>query len=715
MRTAVIVLCALAAFASGSYMTSEVKYPEKGFLEKESFVLEILQHIHQDDVFIHKYEAGRDYHFEQNYDHFYDVEFVKHFYDIWEHHHIHDDEIFSVFDEDHVELARYLSGVFTYAKDWETFKSVALWARFHVNKQLFVYAFTVAVTHRPDMVGIVLPAVYEIYPYYFFNSETIQKAQFYKMHGFHTIKKVEDVYQLVIQSNYTGKWGHFNDENVLSYFTEDVGLNQFYYYYNLDYPYWTKGLKETPLKNDHRGAFYFFLHWQLLARYYMERLSHNLGEVQTFNYYEKLDTGYHTGLRYYNGVFFPNRDDFHHLYYEDNYYLAHRASAYEQRFYDVIDTHRVFKHDHTYYEMKFDTFEHEMDSYDMFGNLMQGTKDSVYEKYYGDYDRVLRTLINDGIPFGKHGNVLPGALMHYETSLRDPAFYSMYKHVMQFYWDFVEHLDSYTEKELGFDGVKIETVDVEKLVTYFDVFDADITNAVDVEIYDEKKATDFVKFGRVSEFDGHDFYVKARQYRLNHLPFKTKLTVTSDKAQKAVVKFFLGPKYDHLGHEIHLEDNFQNFIELEHFKVDLVAGKNVITRDSNDFSWYVNDRTTYFELYKNLMLATNGDSHKFPLDMSEAHCGFPKRLILPRGKKGGMPFQFYFIVLPYHEPKVEQFHGFDQTLSCGVGSGARYVDELPYGFPFNRHVDTKYFDLENMYFFDTMIYHKTEADVNAVH
>jgi hypothetical protein len=449
-----------------------------------------------------------------------------------------------------------------------------------------------------------------------------------------------------------------------------------------------------------------------LARYYMERLSHDLGEIPTFDMYEHFETGYHTGLRYYNGVFFPNRDDNYNFYYEDNYYYANRLSWYENRFFEIIDTHRVFTKEHTSVDVKFDNIDHEMHSLDIMGKLVQGNDDSLYERYYGDYDRTMRNYINEGIPYGKFGEVIPGMLMHYETSMRDPIFYSMYKRIVGFYWAMVEQLEPYTEKELGFDGVKIDNVEVEKLVTYFDVYDADISNAVDVEIYDEAKSTDFMKFGRIAHHEGDDFVIKARQYRLNHLPFKTKLTVNSDKAQKAVVKVFLGPKYDHNGHKLFLKDNFYNFFELEHFLVDLTAGKNVITRDSNDFTWYISDRTTYVELYKHLMLAVNGDANKFPLDMTEAHCGVPNRMMLPRGKKGGMPFQMFFMVIPYYAPKTAQFTGFDPVLSCGVGSGARYVDNLPFGFPFNRGIDTRYFEEDNMFFYDTMIYHKTEAEVN---
>jgi len=715
MRSIIVVL-ALAVLASGHYMTNKVKYADKDFMLKQQFVFELFQHVHQNDIFAHKYESGMKYFIHEHYDKYDKQDLVKEFVELWEHHPISDDELFTIFDEEHVVMAESLVHCFYLAKDWETFKNTVLWARFHVNKQLFVYAFSVATMARQDMDGIVLPAIYEIAPFYFFGAETIQKAQFYKMHGFHNVKKVEDVYSVVIPSNYTGKYGHVNEENLLAYYMEDVGLNSFYYYYNLDYPYWTKGDPKMPLKDDHRGMFYFFIHNQLLARYYMERLSHDLGEIPTFNYFDTMASGYHTNLRYYNGVFFPNRDNDFNFYYEENYDDINKAVAFEHRFYEAIDTNRLHKFDHTYVDlMKTNDYEHEIMAVDMLGNLMQGNEDSVYQKYYGQYDILLRDIINHGIPYGKDESMVPGSLMHYETSMRDPAFYEMYKRILKFYWQYVEHMGPYTDTELGFDGVKIDGVEMDKLVTYYDKFDSDITNVVDVETFEESKSTPFQKFGRVAHHDGNDFVIKARQYRLNHLPFNFKLNINSDKAQKAIIKVFIGPKYDAYGHMIHLDDNYENFVELDNFLVDLVSGKNVITRSTDDYSWFVKDRTTYFELYQKLMLAFNSDDHKFTLDMSEAHCGFPQRLLLPRGKKGGMPFQFFFMVAPYMEPTKPQFSGYDYTLSCGIGSGARYVDSLPFGFPFNRVVDTRYWDHDNLFFFDTMIYHKTETELNAVH
>lgn len=80
-----------------------------------------------------------------------------------------------------------------------------------------------------------------------------------------------------------------------------------------------------------------------------------------------------------------------------------------------------------------------------------------------------------------------------------------------------------------------------------------------------------------------------------------------------------------------------------------------------------------------------------------------------------MMFQFFFIVAPYQPPQIEQFSGFDKTLSCGVGSGARYVDSLPFGYPFDRPIDEKYWLTPNMYYYDVNIFHKKEMDINTAH
>jgi hypothetical protein len=78
-----------------------------------------------------------------------------------------------------------------------------------------------------------------------------------------------------------------------------------------------------------------------------------------------------------------------------------------------------------------------------------------------------------------------------------------------------------------FSGVKIENVDVSKLITYFENKDYYINNAVNVG----------------SSKSGQSFTIKAYQYRLNYKPFSYKFTINSDKATKAVVRIFFGPSY----------------------------------------------------------------------------------------------------------------------------------------------------------------------------
>lgn len=194
---------------------------------------------------------------------------------------------------------------------------------------MFTYALITSLRHRPDMVGIEVPAIYEVNPYYFFHSEVIQKAHLYKMQGFYGTKKVEGVYNTVIPANYTGWYMHTNMEQKVSYFTEDVGLNAWYYHFQSQFPSWMGG-KEYDLYKDRRGELYLFHHQQLLARYYLERLSNDMGTIPEISYYEPLKTGYFPDMYYYNGVPFPARDNDYKLYHEENYKMIEELEDYER-------------------------------------------------------------------------------------------------------------------------------------------------------------------------------------------------------------------------------------------------------------------------------------------------------------------------------------------------------------------------------------------------
>lgn len=203
--------------------------------------------------------------------------------------------------------------------------------------------------------------------------------------------------------------------------------------------------------------------------------------------------------------------------------------------------------------------------------------------------------------------------------------------------------------DLIFDGVEIKSVDISNLVIYCDKFHSDITNVVDIEVLDKKFSID--------HFEGEDFIIKTDPCRLNHLPFTFNLYVRSDHAVKSVVRVFFGSKYNRFGR---INKNREKFVLLDLFECDLAVGDNVITRDSKDFTWYVKDT-----------------------DYSKGRFGLPDRMMLP---KGGMEFQFFFIVTQYTKPTD--------------------VDELSFGYRLDRGIDETYWYAPNMFInYDVKIFH----------
>jgi Hemocyanin, ig-like domain len=145
--------------------------------------------------------------------------------------------------------------------------------------------------------------------------------------------------------------------------------------------------------------------------------------------------------------------------------------------------------------------------------------------------------------------VAPGVLEHHMTMLRDPAHYIMAKRMDYIFGIYKKHLPAYTHDDLIFPGVKIESLEVDKLITYFDTFDMALDNAMSI--------------GAVE--DGVKVNIQVRQMRLNHKPFTFKVKVASDKAATVMVRVFLGPKFDSLGNEYTLDQLHLHMIELDRF------------------------------------------------------------------------------------------------------------------------------------------------------
>lgn len=241
---------------------------------------------------------------------------------------------FSVFYDEHREEAIALFQLFYYAKDFDTFYKTAAWARVHLNEGIFLYSYYIAIIQRDDTNDFVLPAPYEVYPDLFINKHEMFKMYRTKQQGglefpemaakFGVLKENEDY---VFYSNYSDALTYPNNEQRLAYFTEDIGLNAYYYYFHTTLPFWWNGNKWGPFK-ERRGEIILHYYQQLLARYYLERLSNGLGEIPSFSWYSPIKVGYYPFLSSWRYPFAQR----------SNNYLIHSEKNYEEvRFLDIYE------------------------------------------------------------------------------------------------------------------------------------------------------------------------------------------------------------------------------------------------------------------------------------------------------------------------------------------------------------------------------------------
>ncbi|XP_061391295.1 arylphorin subunit C223-like [Musca vetustissima] len=747
---AIIGLIAVSATETKNY----TKYADNEFLVKQKFLLEILYRVEDPLMFEEYIKLGKsfvynedDYLFPEQHS-----DFMKKFYEAYKYGvTLPKGEFFGSLAYSHFEQMYGLFEFFYYAKTWEIFQRNVCWARMHFNEGMFVQALTLAVIHRDDFEDFMLPHIYEIFPQHFFNRKFIYKAekfdynvwsksimyekqykdflykdqskqlnpynnkhyfytkdwQFWKwwklmgmsedwystlyfmlrdnMSGFLENSKymdvMNDVKMFFMPIGYTRDVHTFNEESALSYFTEDVEWNSYWYYFNMDYYPYLKA-KDLGLKKERRGEYYFYVVRQMLARYYLERLSHRRGKIPEFNFFSDVKYGYDPQLVNYNGVGYS---------YRKNYY-EYGTNGNADYMYGIIE---FFKRmDKIITEGYFETYDGKVidmrkpESIDYLGDMMQGNVDN-YDKYFATlwymYAHMYFAHIDDN-DFHIHPNIF----LNYETMMRDPMFYMIYKKFTDVIYKFYDHIEPYTYDDLYFPGIFIEDVNVSNLMTYFDLFDFDVTNLLN---------------DKMTFVDGQFVWDKtllARQMALNHRDFDFEYIIKSRNDEKVIVRAFLGPKYDEIGRVISLNTNRENFVEIDHFYYELKLGVNTIKRRSKDFMDTADNRIKYTELYKLIMMAYGDDNNnKLALDNFKSHCAFPNRLILPRGWEKGMPMQLLFYVYPVTDTQYET-----QSFGCGRRLND---DDKPFGFPLDRKINEfEFFEffVPNMLLKDIKIYHE---------
>ena len=180
-------------------------------------------------------------------------------------------------------------------------------------------------------------------------------------------------------------------------------------------------------------------------------------------------------------------------------------------------------------------------------NAAQGNADSVNSDYYGSLEFTARHILGyNPEPLNKF-NVIISSLENYSIDKRDPAFYRMYKKIVDIGLRYNSHLKPYSRKELEFSGVRIEKLSTDRLETFFNQFDSILGY--------QNCTTDKIP-------------ILARQNRLNHKAFAVNLEVQSETNTSAVVRIFLGPKNSSRGYKLDIDEAQHQFYQLDQFVVN---------------------------------------------------------------------------------------------------------------------------------------------------
>ncbi|XP_063537221.1 acidic juvenile hormone-suppressible protein 1-like [Cydia strobilella] len=704
-----LVLCALALLVVGGSCDPLKKiWPQKpadqASLKRQVDLSSLFYHIHEPLHYEPLKTIASTWEIEKNIEHYSNVTAVKIYVDLMENGLLPRAVPFSILEEYHQFEAETLFQVLFSAKDYDTFYKTAVYLRDRVNENMYVYVLTTAILHRHDTQGFVVPPFYEIFPSYFHNGEVMTTAQRINTHGMHLVEYYPMTYiwndNVVIRWNET-VWPYFSVDSPVFYWTHDYALNTWYYNTQVAYPKWL-GSETCPLVKDYRGEWFWYWHKQLLSRYYMERLSNGLGEIPDLELHGTVEEGYTPGLLYHNGIPFPVRPNHFHLYQEDFVHEIKAIEDYERRIRDAIDAGYYINNLGEHVSLR------TPESIDVLGRLIEANADSPNTGYYKDFITLWKELLGNSIvhEHAYHQNtvplVLPSALELYQTALRDPAFYMIWKRVLNLFDMWHQQLPLYKPEELAFPAVTIHKVETDKLVTYFEHTYVNVTNHLHMNDFERKVIVD-------------DVSVLVQVPRLNHKVFQIRVSVKSEVAKTVLVKFFLAPKYDSHGHEIPLHLNTENFFQIDQFTHDLPAGEHVIKRDSTHNTWTIDDWTSAHEVYEKAENALHGKG-QFVLSQAQKIEGFPERLLLPKGRVGGMPFVLLTYISEYRAPKVQQGTGFDHVISPGYGSGARRMSDEPLGFPVDRPLHLWQIEhLHNIMVQDVMIHHKPTPEVYVPH
>ncbi|KAL1123474.1 hypothetical protein AAG570_002554 [Ranatra chinensis] len=317
--------------------------------------------------------------------------------------------------------------------------------------------------------------------------------------GIHSLKVYDNTttWHNFWQKKSAGSLGHggqteaqFGGEERIDYLREDPGLNDYLAQLTIFYPRWLDQAKYSKVKYFRRGELFYYVFYQLLARYSLERWANHMPRPDVLQWDHPIMVGYNPRVVHPSG---------HYMYPRPAKLVPSEVNP-----------------------------------------------GGVWRTQRSEW-KILED-IQSGVIFYQYTSGPAGI---YLTTGRDPAFYMFLQRLMDIFRHHKDALPAYTKNDLLFPGVKIESFQTGKLITYFERSDIEATYGVRIPASDTFK----------------DYHYHGSQMRLNHKPFLYNIVINVDRAVEAVVRIFLGPKTTPRGYPLTAEEARAYFFEFDRFTV----------------------------------------------------------------------------------------------------------------------------------------------------
>ncbi|KZC12758.1 PREDICTED: phenoloxidase 2-like [Dufourea novaeangliae] len=568
-------------------------------------------------------------------------------------------EPFSLFLPAHRKLAARLTNIFMGMRTYEDFLSVAVYCRDRVNSQMFIYALSVAILHRPDTKDLPIPPLTEVFP-----DKYVDGAIFNRAREEANLVPSGSRIPIDIPRDYTAS--DLDEEHRIAYWREDIGINLHHWHWHLVYPF------EGDIKivnKDRRGELFYYMHQQILARYNCERLSNRLGRVKRFiNWREPIPEAYFPKLdSIVAGRTWPARPsgavlrDINRPADQLNFDIQD-LERWRDRIYEAIHTGSVISTKGERIQLT------EKNGIDILGNIMEASILSPNQNIYGDlhnFGHIAFAYCHD--PDHRYLERF-GIMGDTATDMRDPIFYRWHAFVDDVFQEYKNTLPEYTVQQLDYPGVEILDL---RLTTNQrrNVLNTFWTQSV----VDLSRGLDFTPRGPVL----------ARFTHLNHSDFKYTIIVNNrnNTPRRGTVRIFIAPKEDERGLPFTFRQQKNLMIEMDKFSIILRPGQNTIEHNSTDSSITIPFERTFRNLDENRPIS--GDNLEL---FNFCGCGWPQHMLVPKGNRVGYPMDLFVMISNYSDDAVEQEEssGCNDAVSfCGL-KDRKYPDARQMGYPFDR-------------------------------